>query len=270
VVIHSGVLIFGSWLFNQLKLNRITMKKIIIFLLIFSISNQPFAQEKSNKDSIKNKVGDFLHKKIGTTNKASFSNEEIVDGLKEALTVGTKNVAGKLSLADGFYKDEAIKILMPDEAKKVETTLRKLKMNELMDQTILSMNRAAEEATAEAGEVFINAIKNLSITDGLNILKGNENAATEFLKNKTSQTLTEKISPIIENSLNHTNATKYWKEVFTNYNKFQLKKINPDLTAYVTEKTIAAIFNKIAIEELNIRKDPAARVTEILRKVFAN
>ena len=207
---------------------------------------------------------------INTGGKPGLSNDEIISGLKEALNVGSNNASQKLATVDGFFKDAAIKILMPEEAKKVENKLRGLGMGKQVDNAILSMNRAAEDAATEIAPIFINAIKGMSIGDGLGILRGGDFAATTYLKDKTTASLTEKFRPIIENSLQKVNATKYWNTVFTTYNQFSSDKVNTDLVAYVTEKALAGVFHQVGLEEQKIRKDPLARTSDILKKVFAN
>jgi hypothetical protein len=159
---------------------------------------------------------------------------------------------------------------MPEEAKKVEKTLRGMGMGKQVDNAILSMNRAAEDASKSAAPIFINAIKNMSIQDALGILQGNDIAATSYLKEKTTLALTEAFRPVIEKSLEKVDATKYWNTLFTTYNKFSSDKVNTDLVAYVTERGLAGIFYKVGEEEKQIRKDPLARTTDILKKVFGN
>jgi hypothetical protein len=196
------------------------------------------------------------------------SNDDIIAGLKEALRVGTDSSSKKLSAVNGFFGDAAIKILMPVEAQKVEKNLRNLGMGGLVDKAILSMNRAAEDAASGVGNIFWNSIKQMSVTDGLGILKGGDFAATDYLRKTTTMELTEKFRPVIEASLVKVDATKYWKDVFSNYNKFSANKVNPDLTAYVTEKALSGLFLNIGLQEQKIRKDPAAQVTGILKSVF--
>ena len=159
---------------------------------------------------------------------------------------------------------------MPPEAQKVEKKLRSIGMGKQVDDAILSMNRAAEDAAKSAAPIFINAIKQMSIHDAFWILKGGDFAATNYLKDKTTASLTEAFRPVIESSLKKVNATKYWNTVFTTYNKFTTEKVNPDLPAYVTEKAMAGIFYQVGQEEQKIRKDPVARTTDLLKKVFAN
>ena len=203
---------------------------------------------------------------------SSLSNDEIIAGLKEALSVGAKNSSGKLSAVDGFFANAAIKVLMPAEAKKVETTLRNAGMGQMVDDAILSMNRAAEEASKSAAPIFIDAIKQMSFQDALGILKGADTAATSYLKGKTISPLTSAFKPVIDEALQKTGATKHWKAVFETYNKLPttFKKINTDLSGYVTEKALTGLFYQVAIEEQQIRKNPAARVNDILKKVFGS
>ncbi|MEP7256196.1 MAG: DUF4197 domain-containing protein [Ferruginibacter sp.] len=205
-----------------------------------------------------------------TSNSGSgLSNDDIISGLKDALRVGTDSSTKKLSKLDGFFGDAAIKILMPEEAKKMEKTLRSFGMGSLVDKAILSMNRAAEDAANGVGNIFWDAIKKMSITDGLKILRGGDFAATDYLKSLTTKELTEKFRPVIEASLVKVDATKYWKDVFTAYNRFSAAPVNTDLNAYVTERALGGLFYNIGLQEQKIRKDPAAQVTDILKKVFA-
>lgn len=196
------------------------------------------------------------------------STNDIIAGLKEALAVGAERSSTKLSTMDGFFKNAAIKILLPEEAQKVEKTLRDLGMGSLVDKAILSVNRAAEDAASSAAPIFVNAVKSMTINDALGILKGNDTAATSYLKGKTTLALTNAFKPVIEKSLAKVNATKYWGDVFTTYNKFATKKINTDLSAFVTERALDGIFYQVGQEEKAIRKDPVARTTDILKKVF--
>jgi hypothetical protein len=223
----------------------------------------------TGKDSSLKVSADKLFKKSTSPGSGSnLSNEEIISGLKEALRIGTDSSSKKLNQLNGFFGDAAIKILMPPEALKVEKTLRDVGMGKLVDKAILSMNRAAEDAAGSVGDIFWNSIKQMSIGDGLQILKGGDFAATEYLKKTTTTELTAKFKPVITESLKKTDATKYWSDVFSNYNKFSAEKINPDLTAFVTEKALAGLFLNISLEEQKIRKDPSAQVTAILKKVF--
>jgi hypothetical protein len=200
----------------------------------------------------------------------SLSNDDIASGLKDALKIGVQKSTDRLSAVDGFFKDAAVKILLPPEAQKVEKTLRGLGMGQMVDNAILSINRAAEDASKSAAPIFIGAIKGMSLGDALGILRGPDTAATSYLKKTTTPQLTVAFKPVIDASLKKTNATKYWKDVFETYNKLPttFHKVNTDLTAYATQKAIDGIFYYVAVEEKNIRKNPAAQVTDILQKVF--
>jgi hypothetical protein len=247
------------------------MKKVLLLTMLAAGVTSLHAQglkgliKKVSQDSSVNKVISQA-----PSSSKGLSNADIITGLKEALTVGTNNGTNKLSMIDGFFKDAAIKILMPSEAQKVEKKLRDIGFGKQVDNAILSMNRAAEDAAKSAAPIFINAIKGITIQDGLSILRGNDFAATNFLKEKTLAQLTEAFRPVIEQSLQKVNATKYWNTLFSTYNTFSKEKVNTDLAAYVTEKATAGIFYQVGLEEQKIRKDPVARTTDILKKVFSN
>lgn len=247
------------------------MKKVFLLSMLIAVVSSLQAQglkgliKKVSKDSSIQKVVSQV-----PSSSKGLSSDEIITGLKEALAVGTNNGTNKLSMVDGFFKDAALKILMPAEAQKVEKKLRDIGMGKQVDNAILSMNRGAEDAAKSAAPIFMNAIKGMTIQDGLGILKGGDFAATNYLKEKTIAQLTEAFRPIIEQSLQKVDATKYWKTLFSTYNTFSKEKVNTDLTAYVTEKAMAGIFYQVGLEEQKIRKDPFARTTDILKKVFAN
>lgn len=226
------------------------------------------AQQKNSSGDILKKAGSIFGKKNG----GGLSNEDVIAGLKEALSVGARNSSDKLSAVDGFFANAAIKLLMPEEARKVESTLRNVGLGNMVDKAVLSMNRAAEEASKSAAPIFVDAITSMSIQDAFAILKGSDSAATVYLKGKTTVSLTNAFKPVIEDALEKTNATKYWKDVFETYNKLPttFNKVNTDLSGYVTDKALTGLFFQVALEEQKIRKDPAARVTDILRKVFGN
>lgn len=247
------------------------MKSSFIFF-VSVILMHPILHAQGFKNILKKDTSgkSAIQKIVKPRNNPGLSSEEIVSGLKEALYVGTNNASQKLSLADGFFKDAVIKILMPAEALKAEKKLRSLGMGKMVDDAILSMNRAAEDASKSAAPIFINAVKKMSIQDALGILKGNDFAATTYLKNNTTNALTEAFRPVIDASLIKVNATKYWNAVFNAYNKFSVDKVNPDLASYVTERALEGMFQKVGLEEQKIRKDPFARTSEILKKVFGN
>ena len=199
------------------------------------------------------------------------SNDEVINGLKEALTVGTNNSTGLASKVDGYYKNPALFIPFPPDAEKVKDYAKKIGMSDQVDKFEMTLNRAAEEAAKNAATVFINAVKGMSIGDGFAILKGADNAATQYLKDKTTAELTRKFTPIVQAAIDKVELTKYWNPLITTYNKVPfVQKQNPDLTAYVTDRAMQGLFKLIADEELKIRKDPVAQVTDILKRVFGS
>lgn len=198
------------------------------------------------------------------------STTQIAAGLKEALSIGAQNGSSKLSAVDGFFANAAIKILMPPEAQNVEKTLRSVGMGSVIDNAILSMNRAAEEAAKSAAPIFLDAVKGMSITDAIGILKGGDFAATDYFKQNTSSALTAAFSPVINTAMEKVNVTKYWNDVFSIYNKFSSKPVDTNLGAFVTAKALDGIFYAVGQEEQKIRKDPVARVTDLLKSVFGS
>ncbi len=243
------------------------MKKTISLLALGSLLS--FSADAQLKDLL-NKAKEQLPVKTGTGTGSNLSNTEIVSGLRQALELGSKNASGMLSKKDGYFGNAVVKILLPPEARKVETVLRQIGMGHLADETILSMNRAAEDAAQEAAPIFLNAIRTMSIQDGVSILRGGKGAATNYLKRRTTVELTNAFRPVIENSLNKMNVAGYWNKTFSTYNRLPTTRqaINPDLAGYVTERALAGLFLMIAEEENKIRTDPGARVTDLLKKVF--
>ncbi len=238
------------------------MKNILtlfIFLAFFgscSVSNAQFWKKAANTISSGSK---------------NISNEDAVAGIKEALIQGTTKSVNLISLVDGYFGNPEIKIPFPPEAKTVEDKLRMVGLGDEVDKVVLSINRAAEDAATEVKPIFISAIKNMSISDALDIVSGNEHAATSYLQKKTTEDITIKIKPLIDNSLEKVDATKYWDDIIHTYNNIPfVKKMNPDLSEYVTEMAIEGMFVMIAKEEEKIRKDPLARTSEILELVFGD
>jgi hypothetical protein len=202
---------------------------------------------------------------------APLSESDIIAGLKQALEVGTGNAVGVLNKTDGYLGDALVKIAFPPDAQRAADKLRQLGMNKLVDDFETSLNRAAEKAAAEAKPIFVDAVKQMTFTDARNILNGPDNAATEYFKGKTTPALTSKFSPVISNALNSVNATKYWTDITTTYNKIPMvQKVETDLVKYTTEKALKGLFLKLEGEEKKIRTNPAARVTELLQKVFGS
>jgi hypothetical protein len=195
---------------------------------------------------------------------------DVVAGLKEALVKGAQYSTASASKTDGYLKNVEIKIPFPPEIEKIETTLRGLGLNKPVDDFIMSINRAAEQAANEAKPLFVNAIMSMTIEDAWGILKGDNHAATAYLRKTTSAQLEVKFEPIISNALNKVNATKYYKDMSTQYNRIPfVTKVETDLPKYVNQKAIDGLFILVAKEEEKIRKDPLARTTELLKRVFS-
>jgi len=195
---------------------------------------------------------------------------DIASGLKEALNKGITVQVSKLTAEDGFYKNEAVKILMPDELKKVDAALRKIGLSSLADEGIKVMNRAAEDAVKEATPIFVSAVKNMSFKDAKNILLGNESAATTYLQGSTTTSLYSKFNPVIKSSFEKVGADAVWSKIITKYNTIPLvKKVNPDLTDYTTNQALVGVFKMIAVEEKEIRTNISARTSPLLKSVFA-
>ncbi len=216
-----------------------------------------------------------INQTLGEVNKAIGSDQqpttaEVGEGLKEALIKGISKGSDLVSKLDGYFGNPEIKIPFPPEVKKVEDKLRQIGMGSEVDKFVLSLNRGAEDAAKEAKPIFVNAIRQLTIQDAWSILKGEPDAATQFLKRTTTAQLKEKFKPIIQASLNKVNATKYYSDLVNTYNKIPfVQKVNPNLDDYATDRAIAGLFVMIAKEEKNIRQDPLARTTDLLKKVFA-
>ena len=225
---------------------------------------------QNGNNSNTNNTGNANTGSKGGGNFSGLSSTDVTGALRQALQVGAQNASNRLSAPNGFFGNALIKILMPPEAKQVESTLREVGMGSQVDQAILTMNRAAEDASAKAVPIFVDAITHITIQDGLAILQGGNTAATQYLKAKTTVALTNAFRPVINTSLQKVNATRYWSQVFGLYNKLPTtrSKVNPDLPAYVTERALNGLFVAIAEEESKIRLDPAARVTSLLQKVF--
>jgi hypothetical protein len=215
---------------------------------------------------------DTLSQVAKTTTQQSSGNPTTLDinnGLKQALELATGKSSDQLSAVNGFFGNAAVKILFPPEAQKVEKTLRNIGLSKLADNVILSLNRAAEDAAVQAKPIFVDAIKQMTLTDVTNILLGNQDAATQYFKRTTTLQLSSKFKPVIQTSLNKVGATKYYADAAAAYNKVPfVSKVNPDISDYVTQKAIDGLFVEIAQEELNIRQNLGARSTPLLQKVF--
>ena len=230
------------------------MKKILLLLFVFPLSSCVEMQQVLNQLPQTQSIGGI----------------DISAGLKEALNNGISKQVTKLTAVDGFYKNEAVKIFLPEELKKVDSSLRKIGLGSLADEGLKVLNRAAEDAVKEATPIFVSAVKNMSFADAKTILMGNENSATNYLQNSTSTALYEKFNPVIKNSFTKVGADKIWANIITKYNSIPFsKKVNPDLTDYVTNQAMNGVFKMIAVEEKNIRTDLSSRTSTLLQKVFA-
>ncbi|MBK8609679.1 MAG: DUF4197 domain-containing protein [Chitinophagaceae bacterium] len=194
---------------------------------------------------------------------------EAGEGIKEALSQGLVGAVLKLNKEDGFFKDALYKILVPEDAQKIANTLRDLGFGSMVDKAILQINRGAEDAAGYAKPIFVNAIKNITIQDAIGLVRNGDTSATHFFREKTTAALVSAFTPVIKSSLDKVNATKYYGDMVTKYNSLPfVKKVNPDLTGYVTTKATNALFDLVAQEERNIRNNFAARTTDLLKKVF--
>jgi len=231
----------------------------IKWILVFVLTGCTSAQINQALDSVNKGIG----------GEKPLTTAEVAEGLKEALVKGISTGSDLVSVTDGYFKNPEIKIPFPPDVKKVEDAVRKIGLGGQVDKFVMTLNRGAEDAAKEAKPIFIAAIKSMTIQDAWAILRGEENAATEYLKRTTSAQLKEKFKPVIQNSLNKVNATKYYGEIVSRYNQIPLvEKVNPNLDDYATDKAIEGLFVMIAKEEKNIRQDPVARTTELLKRVF--
>jgi len=237
------------------------MKKLLAISLLFLFSAS-LASSQSLLDKAK--------KALGKNSGSSVTEEEAGGGIKEALNKGISSAVGFLNKKDGFFGNELYKVLLPPEAQKMEKTLRSIGLGKMVDDAILQINRGAEDAVGKATPIFVDAIKKMTITDALKLVSGNQTAITDYFRSKTTASLTEAFKPVIDSSLEKTNATRYYGDAVSKYNGLPTtrQKMNPDLSGYVTDKAIAALFDRIAVEEKNIRENPAARTSDLLKKVF--
>ncbi|UJP66271.1 DUF4197 domain-containing protein [Mongoliitalea daihaiensis] len=198
--------------------------------------------------------------------------QEVSSGLKEALVQGITNGATMASRQDGFWGNELIRIMLPEDARRVENTLRQIGLGAEVDRALLSINRGAENAARQAVPIFANAIRQLTIQDAFALLSGQQDAATQFLKRTTEAQLVELFQPEIQKSLNEVGATRFYSDLANAYNAIPLtnRRVNPDLNAYVTQQAIDGLFTLVAQEEAKIRQDPMQRTTALMRRVFGS
>jgi RNA binding exosome subunit len=233
---------------------------VIILLLSMLLASSAYA-------GLLDKVREYRDKERQSRNEPD--TDTIVSGLKEALSIGARNGVKTVSQVDGYYGNPLIRIPMPEKIQRIEKALRKAGFNEEVDKFILSMNRAAEKAAPEALTLFVDAVKEMTIPDALKILRGNDTAATDYLKSKTFDELYRSFKPSISLSMNDVGVTRTFKEMMDKTRRIPfLKKESVDLDHYVTSKALDGLFTVVGQEEKKIRKDPAARVTELLKTVF--
>lgn len=268
------------------------MKKIglgIVFLTAFSLQtkaqdlksifgtiksevekNQSTKENKKTKKKSKTAQTATVDSETSTTasSLSSLSNSTIASGLKEALSIGLNDGIKSLSQKNGFYNNPIAKIVMPGELQQVEKTLRTLGLGSLADKGVQLINSAAEDAVSDAAPIFVNALSSMTITDAKNILLGDNNAATTYLKTKTNTDLTKAFEPKIEASLSKVGADKVWNQMITKYNTLTGNNVEPNLDTYVTQQAINGVFNMVAEKEEGIRSNTALRTTSLLQQVF--
>lgn len=230
------------------------MKKIIIVLVAVSLSSCAEMQQVMNQFPQTQGIGGL----------------DIAGGLKEALNNGISKQVTKLTTTDGFFRNEAVKILLPEELRKVDTGLRRIGLSSLADEGLKVLNRAAEDAVKEATPIFVDAVRNMTFNDARTILMGNQSSATTYLQNSTTTALYGKFNPVIKNSFTKVGADRVWNNIITKYNSIPLvNKVNPDLTDYVTNQALNGVFKMVAVEEKNIRTNLSSRTSVLLQRVFA-
>ena len=230
------------------------MKRLLIVLLVFSLTACAELQDVINQ----------------MPQGEGISQLEMASGLREALDFGIEKQVSKLTLEDGFYKNELVKILLPEELQKVDQTLRDIGLGNLADEGIKVLNRAAEDAVKEATPIFVDAVKDITFADAKDILLGNDDAATRYLTGKTQSALYDKFNPVIKNSFSKVGADQIWENLINKYNTIPFtNNVNPDLTDYVTNEALNGVYTMIALEEKEIRTKASSRTTDLLKKVFA-
>jgi hypothetical protein len=197
-------------------------------------------------------------------------NLDIAAGLRQALDLGIDKQVSKLTAKDGFFKNELVKIVLPEELKKVDKGLRDIGLGKLADEGLKVLNRAAEDAVKEATPIFVDAVKGITFDDAKNILLGNDDAATQYLSQRTKSALYAKFHPVIKNSFGKVGADQIWANLINKYNAIPFtSNVNPDLTDYVTGEALDGVYTMISVEEKEIRNKVSSRTTDLLRKVFA-
>ena len=232
------------------------MKRLLLVLVLINFTACAELQQVVNQ--------------LPNTGGSVLSNADIAMGLKEALNFGINKQVSKLTLKDGFYRNELVKIALPDELRKVDKALRDVGLNKLADDGLKAINRAAEDAVKQATPIFVSAVKNMSFNDAKTILLGNNTAATSYLSSRTTSQLYAKFNPVIKNSFSMVGADEIWNNLITKYNSLPFtNNVNPDLTDYVTTQALKGVFKMIAVEEQAIRTKIDSRTTNLLKRVFA-
>lgn len=227
-------------------------KKIIIFFVVFSLYS---CAELQN---------------VMSTMPGTMDSETIARGLRQALDQGIDKQVSKLTQQGGFYNNQLVKILLPQELRKVDQALRDIGLGSLADEGLKLLNSAAEDAVKEATPIFVDAVKSITFADAKNILLGQENAATVYLESRTNQSLYSKFNPVIQSSFAKVGADQIWNNIIERYNAIPfVQKVNPDLTDYVTNEALKGVYTMISMEEKNIRNNISARTTPLLKQVFA-
>ncbi len=231
------------------------MRNLLAFALIFNLTS--CAELQSVVDQL-------------PQTESILSNADMASGLRQALDLGIDKQVSKLTQKDGFLKNELVKILLPEELKKVDKGLRDIGLDNLADEGLKVLNRAAEDAVKEATPIFINAVKDITFNDAKNILLGNDDAATQYLTGRTQTELYNKFKPVINSSFSKVGADEIWSNLINKYNAIPFtNNVNPDLTDYVTGEALKGVYKMIAVEEKEIRNKVSSRITDLLRKVFA-
>jgi hypothetical protein len=231
------------------------MRKVIILLLSFTLFS--CAELQSIAEAVMEDPAQLTESQIGM-------------GLKQALEKGVQTEVQKLTQKDGFFKNEMVKIMLPEELQKVENSLRKIGLGNLADEGLKLMNRAAEDAVKEATPIFVSAIKQMTIEDAKNILMGSENAATQYLESKTQTELYNKFFPVVEESFSKVGADQIWTTAIDKYNTLPFtSSVDNNLSEYVTQQALQGVYTMIAQEETKIRTDISERTTDLLKSVFA-
>ena len=233
---------------------QIMLRKLLLLILIFNLTACAELQQVVNQ----------------LPQGGGLSNADIASGLRQALDLGIDKQVSKLTQKDGFFKNELVKILLPDDLKKVDKALRDIGLSKLADDGLKILNRAAEDAVNEATPIFVSAVKDITFADAKNILIGNDDAATQYLTGKTETALYDKFHPVIKNSFGKVGADQIWENLINRYNSIPFtNNVNPDLTSYVTGEALKGVYTMIAVEEKEIRTKLSSRTTDLLRKVFA-